>query len=81
MENINKIEHKSITQNKELITDVVIKYLVKKVRFKFSVSTEEEGNNKKLKVKASIINQIKPQIIKFEIYSIFGTCGRNIQTV
>ena len=79
-ENINKKELKSITQNNEFITVVDIKYLVKKARFKFSLSTEEEGNNKKLKVKASIINQIKPGTIMFKIYSPFGICGRDIQS-
>ena len=80
-ENINKKELKSITQNNEFITVVDIKYLVKKARFKFSLSTEEEGNNKKLKVKTSIINQIKTGTIMFKIYSPFGNCGRDIQRV
>ena len=80
-ENINKIEYTSISQNSEYKTVIDIKYLVKKVRFKYPVSTEEEGNNKMPKFKASIINQIKPQKINLEINSPFGYCGRNTQRV
>ena len=80
-ENINKIEHSSISQNSEYITVADITSIIKKARFKFSLSTEEEGNIKKPKVKASVINQMRPKSINFEIYSPFGTCGRNIQKV
>jgi len=80
-ENIDKIEHYLISQNLEYITNININYLVKKARFKFSVSIEEERHIKKQKVKASIINEIKPQKINFEIYSPFGYCGRNIRRV
>ena len=80
-ENINKIEHSSISQNLEYITVADITSIIKKARFKFSLSTEEEGNIKKPKVKASVINQMRPKSINFEIYSPFGNCGRNIQKV
>ena len=39
------------------------------------------GDIKKPKVEASVTNQIRPDSAKFEIYSPFGTCGRNIQRI
>ena len=75
------IKYFSIYENSEYITVADITSIIKKARFKFSLSTEEEGNIKKPKVKASVINQMRPKSINFEIYSPFGTCGRNIQKV
>ena len=80
-EDINKISHTSISQNTEYITDFDISTLIKKARFTFSLKTEGNGDIKKPKVEASVTNQIRPDSAKFEIYSPFGTCGRNIQRI
>ena len=80
-EEINNIKKTSISQNTEYNTEAKIKSLFMKARFIFSLLTEEEGNIKKPKVKASVINQIRPKSIVFEISNSFGTCGKNIQKV
>ena len=84
--NVNTIERTSIghtlfSEISEYTIVADIEAIIKKARFKFSLSTEIEGNIEKPKVKASVINQIRPQKINFEIYSPFGFCGRDIQRV
>ena len=81
IDEINDIEHKSVSSNTEYITTTKIESLIKKARFKFSLITDEDGDIKRPKVKASVINQIRPKSLTFEISSPFGACGKNIQRI
>lgn len=78
---INDIKHTSISSNTEYITTTKMESLIKKARFRFSLITEEDGDIKRPKVKASVINQIRPKNLVFEVSSPFGTCGKNIQRI
>ena len=57
----------SISQNGKYITEVEIDHLQKKAKFKFKLEFEEEGNIKKPRVVASVINTIKPNKVTFKI--------------
>ena len=81
IDEINDIKHISVSSNTEYTTMTKIESLIKKARFKFSLITEEDGDIKRPKVKASVINQIRPKGLTFEISSPFGTCGKNIQRI
>jgi len=78
---INKITYDSISQNTNFTTDVTITSLVEKARFKFKLEFEEDGEVKKPKVVASIINESKPKKMTFLIYSGYGTCGKFVQRI
>ena len=80
-ENINSITKTSISQNTEFTTVAKIQSLIKKARFKFSLSQEGEGDIKIPKVNAAVINQIRPKSVVFEISSPIGVCGKNIQRI
>jgi hypothetical protein len=71
-----KITWVSISQNNNYTTDVYITSLIHKARFKFALEFEEDGEIKKPKILASIINESKPKKITFDIYSGYGTCGK-----
>ena len=70
---INPITKTSKSENSEFITVAEIQSLLKKAKFKYSFLKD--------KVKASVINQIRPGKVVFEISSLFGNCGENIQKV
>ena len=78
---VNKISHDSISQNTNFTTDIFITSLVNKAKFKFRLDFEEDGEIKKPKVMASIINECKPKKIKFLVYSGYGTCGKFVQRI
>ena len=80
-EEVNKISWDSISQNTNFTTDVIITSLINKARFKFALDFEEDGEIKKPKVSASIINESKPKEITFLVYSGFGTCGKFVQRI
>ena len=71
----------SISENTEYNITADITALRKKAKFKFSLKTEKEYKIKKAKVQAGIESGIKPENIKFEISSPFGTCGKNYYKV
>ena len=82
IKNINTIKHTSIghtlfSEISEYTIVADIEAIIKKARFKFSLSTEVEGNIKKSKGYESN----KTSKNNFEIYSPFGFCGRDIQRV
>ena len=78
-----KREIKKITyqQNNEYTTDANIINLNKKARFKFSLLTDGEGGIKRKKAIATVINEIKPKELTFNVSSSFGTCGKNYQKI
>ena len=78
-----KIENNtSIFQNGKYITDVEFKDIIKNAKFEFKLEFEDkEGDIKKPKVFASIINTSRPKKVVFKIYSMIGTCGKYVQEI
>ena len=67
----------SSNQNGEFETIAEFKALKKKGRFKFSLIKEGEGKMKKLRIVASVVNQIKPDSMKIKVSQHFGACGED----
>ena len=53
----------------------------KKEKFKFKLEFEGEGNIKKPRVVASVINTIKPNKVTFKIKQKYGTCGEIVEEI
>jgi hypothetical protein len=67
----------SSNQNGEFETIAEFKALKKKGRFKFSLIKEGEGKMKKLRIVASVVNQIKPDSMRIKVSQHFGACGED----
>ena len=80
-EELKLIENIDSTQNGKYITEVIIDHLQKKAKFKFKLELEEEGNIKKPRVVASVINTIKPEKVIFKIKEKYGTCGEIVEEI
>jgi len=81
-ENRDPIKSISNTTNTQYTTEANFEYIEKNVKFIYSLSSEGEGQIKNYKIFASVINQIKPKKLTFEIANKFGDeCGKDYQTV
>jgi hypothetical protein len=82
MENKEPISEITTSQNTQFTTDANFEKIEKKVNFKSSLKSEGEGQIKKQKIDVSVINQIKPKKLTFEITNKFsGNCSKEYQIV
>jgi hypothetical protein len=82
MENKEPISEITTSQNTQFTTDANFEKIQKNVNFKFSLKSEGEGQIKKQKIDVSVINQIKPKKLTFEITNKFsGNCSKEYQKV
>ena len=79
--NPKKIERFHYDQNNQFNISAEYPELEKKARFKFALITEGEGEIKTRKLVASVINQIKPPKIKFEISKSESECMKNYEVI
>ena len=79
--NPKKIEKFHYDQNNQFNISAEYPELEKKSRFKFALITEGEGEIKTKKLVASVINQIKPPKIKFEISKSESECLKNYEVI
>ena len=82
-EPINKedIESKIISQNNEFTTNAKFSTIKRKAKFKFDLITEKEGEIKKPRVVANVINGIRPDNVEIKISNQIGTCGEDYQLI
>ena len=82
-EPINKedIESKTISQNNEFTTNAKFSGIKRKAKFKFDLITEKEGDIKKPRIEANVINGIRPDNVEIKISNLIGTCGEDYQLI
>ena len=72
-----RIKEISSNQNGEFETTAEFQTLNKKGRFKFSLIKEGDGKIKKHRIEASVVNQIKPELLTIKVSKQIGSCGKD----
>ena len=73
---LNPIEHRSTSENLELIFETKISNFRQYSGFKFDIQYEESKNIKKPKISASVTNKNLPKKMTIKTYEAFGECGK-----
>ena len=75
------IEHKSISENYQINTNAKLSGIKKKAKFKFSLIYEQEGDFKRPRIEALVINNIRPDNVELRVSQPIGNCGEDFQKI